>query len=67
MKKRYKLKEKFIGKVVYDIRGKHILTNKMTQKELRELFITGHEEKIELVEYSKKNISDSESRTNEGE
>ena len=68
MKKKYIVKEKFIGKVVFDIAGKHILTNKLPQKELKDLFITGHNDKIELIEYAaKKNISDSQSSTDNGE
>lgn len=68
MKKKYIVKEKFIGKVVFDIAGKHILSNKLPQKELKDLFTTGHTEKIELIEYAaKKDISDSQSSTDNGE
>ena len=57
MKKKYILKPKFLGKVVYDVRGKHVLTEKMTQKQLKDLYITGHTEKIDLVEYEPKQDS----------
>ena len=57
MKKVYILNTKFIGKVVFDSRGKHILTDKMTQKALKELYLTGHTEKITEIEQAKKSNS----------
>jgi hypothetical protein len=54
MKKKYVLKKEYFGKMVNDIRGKHILSDKLSQKELKDLYTTGHIEKIEIIEYARK-------------
>jgi len=47
--KKYILKSKFYGKVVHDSRGQHLLNANTTQKELKDLYILGHTEKIDII------------------
>ena len=42
MKVYYKLDDKFIGKMHCDREGKTILTDKLSQKKLKELYIKGN-------------------------
>ena len=63
MKKIYILNPKFIGKAVSDSRGQHVLKEGMSQKALKELYITGHTEKITEVEEIKPKKSSSRSKS----